>query len=169
MGCVPRALSARPTLLIVVGSPASIYALGAPVSTVSIARLGHNSYIGAKTVTFVPKMTPPANDRPLISVTRWPAKAACIGRHNSRAYRREAQFGCDVVGHTAGPYKPFVSKFVWLRLLESCVPAYLPIILLSNLAAVNLAASIAAIGPFSALAFLGTHAFLVSDNWRLCE
>jgi hypothetical protein len=51
---------------------------------------------------------------------------ACIGRHNGRAYRREAQFGCGVLGHTAGPHKPFVSKFVWPRLLESCLPPIFP-------------------------------------------
>jgi len=55
---------------------------------------------------------------------------------------REAQFGCGVVGHIAGPHKPFVSKFVWPRLLESCVPAHIPIILLANLAAANLAANL---------------------------
>jgi hypothetical protein len=54
----------------VVGSVASIYALGAPVSIVSIAGLGHNSYIGAKTITFVTKINLPTNDQPLISVTR---------------------------------------------------------------------------------------------------
>src|SRR5271156_6173011 len=56
--------------------------------------------------------------------------AACIGRHNWRAYRREAQFGCGIVGHTARPHKPFVSKFVWPRLPESCAPPIFSIILL---------------------------------------
>jgi hypothetical protein len=64
------------------------------------------------------------------------------------------QFGYGVAGHIAGPHEPFVSKFVWPRLLESYVPTHLPLILLTNLAA-SLAAnlSIAVLGVANLLFF----------------
>jgi hypothetical protein len=33
-------------------------------------------------------------------------------KHNWGAYRQGAQFGCGVVRHTTGPYKPFISEFI---------------------------------------------------------
>jgi hypothetical protein len=74
-------------------------------------------------------------------------QSACIGRHNSRAYQRKAQFGFGVAGHTAGPHKPLSSKFVWPRLSRTC---YLPIILLANLAAADLAADLGIAVPGTA-------------------
>jgi hypothetical protein len=55
---------------------------------------------------------------------------------------QEAQFSCCVLGHIGGPYKPFVSKFVWPRLPESCVPSHLPHNPLANLAAANLSIAV---------------------------
>ena len=36
------------------------------------------------------------------STVQGQSSTACIGRHNSRAYRREAQFGCGVITSTEG-------------------------------------------------------------------
>jgi hypothetical protein len=41
-----------------------------------------------------------------------PIAAGMVQEAQLGAYRPGAQFGCGVLRHTAGPHKPFASKFV---------------------------------------------------------